>query len=238
MPKKQEKKIRTQEEIDKLRGTAKDYAQRTRGESVDRELEALLPVLREQGKQFPDLEHGERRTPTGTISFTVNDWFEAGQLMIRIEGWGKTPRDFATEDDIDDEMKLPFEERLYDPMFVDALADEFASRAKLFRLTPPLVQFTIRVLQAALDHGRKLPPGGEDQRKGLFFRKEELAQYLAELKTTGESYRESPAPPKLKGRPGPKPKLKILEHAGPAAYVTNADPDFSKKIADMDQGAT
>jgi hypothetical protein len=224
-------KLRTQEEIDKLKGTAKEYAQRTRGESVDRELEVLLPVLREQvQQQFPGLLEGERRG-TEVVSYCINDWLAAGQTILRSEAYGKTCLDFATEEDREDEEGKTFEDRLYADCFIDALANEFVGRAQKHHLSSPLVQFVIRVIEAALTHGRKLPAGGDVQRKGLFFRKEELAEYLAELKQSGDSYREPPKPPKAKGKPGPKPKQIIFEHAGSGAYIS---PDEANAIRQSD----
>jgi hypothetical protein len=218
MPKKYIPKLLAQEQIDRLRGSARENAQRNRGETVDEELKLLLPVLREHGKDFPELEHGERLVGTVTFSYTVNDWFKAGEIILRNEAYGKPPKDLADEEELYEEEGKPFEERLYAELFLDALAAEFASRAKQFHLTPELVQFVIRVLEAALNHGRKLPAVA-------FQQKEELTQYLTELKQSGDTYREPPVPIRLKGKPGPKPKLKVLEHAGPNAYITYVDPD-------------
>src|SRR5712691_2445194 len=93
-------KLRTQEEIDKLKGTAKEYAQRTRGETVDRELQELLPRLREQIKAFPDLENGARMIDEYTMfGYSVDPWLEAGKIIIRNEAYGKTPRDFADDEE-------------------------------------------------------------------------------------------------------------------------------------------
>jgi len=91
------------------------------------------------------------------------------------------------------------------------LAGEFARRAQRCSLTPDLTVFCIRVLEAALVHAQKF--GSQ-----TFEYKQEITDYLEELKSSGLSYREPPPPPKVKLKPGPKPKVKIYEHAGSKAY--------------------
>lgn len=203
MPSKYTPKLLTQDQIDKLKGTAKENAQRNRGLAVDEELKTLVPILEENLKNFPELKYEQR--------YIIPVWIQEGCQILRNEAWGKHPLDLADEDE--DELQdwtTPFEERVFANCFVDSLAVEFADRAKKFHLTPELVQFTIRVLEAALHHERDLPGAAFQDRQ-------ELTQYLADLKETGESYRE---PPKPKGKPGPKPKLPVIaEHAGPNSYV-------------------
>jgi len=212
-----------QEDIEKLKGTARDYAQRNRGQAVDQELETLLPPLREQIKAFPDLENGARMIDDYTMfGYCVDPWLEAGKIIIRNEAYGKTPRDFVDdEEELAEDQSKVFEETAYADCFTDALANEFASRAKKFHLTPELVQFTIRVLQAALDHGSKLPGAA-------FVGRDEIAAYLDELRNDSGTFRE---PPKPKGKPGPKPRPPhVPDHAEGKSYVTyspEAKPDQS-----------
>src|SRR5258707_13392369 len=49
-------KVRAPEDIDRLKGTAREYALRTQGEALDNELRTLLPALREQIQQLPELD--------------------------------------------------------------------------------------------------------------------------------------------------------------------------------------
>jgi hypothetical protein len=221
-------KIHDQAYIDTLRGTAREFALRTRGEALDRELEVLLPVLRQQVRQLPEQDpEGKPGLDSGHY-WCVPPWLECGQDILRADAYGKVPIDFvADEEELDDDRRKSWIERTYADSYIDALAAEFAlSRATRFHLSPDLVQFTIRVIEAALHFGRDLPGAA-------FHDKEKLVQYLNELKADGETYRE---PVKPRGKPGPKPRPpQVIEHAGPAAHVTNADPDFSKKIADMAQ---
>ena len=216
-------KLRTQEEIDKLKGTAKDYALRTRGAALDKELEVLLPRLREQVQQLPAQDAEGKPGLLAGGYWIIPLWLEEGQIILRNDAYGKIPLDFA-EEGFDEEVGVPFSERTYADCYADSLAGEFARRAKNYHLPSDLVSFVIRVLEAALHHGRGLPGAAFQDR-------EFLTKYLDELKRTGDSYVE---PPKPRGKPGPKPKLKIIEHAGPAAYVTNTDPDFMQKIANLD----
>ncbi len=218
MPSKYVPKLLSQEAIDKLKGSAKENAQRNRGLAVDEELKILLPRLREQIKDFPDLQYNQ--------SCIIPPWIDEGVSVIRNEAYGKVPLDFA-EEGFEEEEGKAFEDREYSDCYVDSLAAEFARRAKAFHLPPGFVDFVIRVLEAALHHGRDLPGAA-------FQQKQELVEYLAELKAGSGTYRE---PPKPKGKPGPKPKTpQIPDHAEGKSYVTyspEAKPDHSGVRDDM-----
>jgi len=208
MPKKYIPKLLSQEQIDKLKGRAKENAQRNRGLAVEEELKTLIPILAKEVKNFPELEYNE--------SCIVPPWIDEGRQIIRNAAWAKTPLDFAEEDEDEDEDELqnwssPFAERIFADCFIDSLAGEFARRTKQHHLTSPdLVSFVVRVLEAALWFGRDL--------HAAFQQKEEIAVYLDELRNGSGTFRE---PPKPKGRPGPKPRpAAVVEHAGPNAYIS------------------
>ncbi len=205
-------KVRAPEDIDRLKGTAREYALRTRGEALDKELEVLLPALREQILQLPELD-AEGRPGLGAGDYwAIPPWLECGQEILRADSYGKVPIDFIEdEEELDDDRSKPWLERTYADSFYDATAAEFAlRRATRFHLSSDLVNFVMRVIEAALHFGRDLPGAA-------FQQKEELTKYLAELKETGESYRE---PVRPRGKPGPKPKPpQPVEHAGPDAYI-------------------
>jgi hypothetical protein len=204
------RKVRAPEDIDRLRGSAKQYALRTRGEALDKELEILLPLLRDQVQQLPPQDAEGKPGLLAGSYWIIPPWLEEGQIILRNDAYGKTPLDFADEEELEEEGGKSFEDRVYAEAYIDSLACEFARRAKAYHLPSDLVSFVIRVIEAALRHTRNLPGAAFPQR-------EELTKYLDELKADGETYRE---PVKPKGRPGPKPKQVVVESAGTRAYVT------------------
>ncbi len=206
------RKVRAPEDIDKLRGSAKEYALRTRGEALDRELEVLLPVLRQQVRQLPEQDPEGKPGLEAGHYWCIPPWLECGQGILRADAYGKIPLDFADdEEEMDDDRSKPWPERTYADLYYDATAAEFAlRRATRFHLSPDLVQFVVRVIEAALHFGREIPGAA-------FQQKEELTKYLAELKETGQSFREF----KTRAKPGPRPQPKLpLVHAGSAAIIS------------------
>jgi len=201
------------QEIEKLRGSARQWAYRSYGQRLDEELKTLLPSLRKQAKDFPELEHGNGVIP---------DWLEEGQDILRNVGYGKLPRPYPPdEEELAEDSRRPFsaddssiESKFYTTSYIDSLAGEFARRAQRCSLTPDLTVFCIRVLEAALVHAQKFV-------SQTFEYKQEITDYLEELKSSGLSYREPPPPPKVKLKPGPKPKLKVFERAVSSAYVSH-----------------
>src|SRR5260221_13578834 len=131
MPSKYVPKLLSQEAIDKLKGSAKENAQRNRGLAVNEELKILLPRLREQIKDFPELEYDQK--------WIIPPWIDEGVSVIRNEAYGKVPLDFA-EEGFEEEEGKAFEDREYSDCYVDSLAAEFARRAKQFVLPPGFVQ--------------------------------------------------------------------------------------------------
>src|SRR5258707_12656029 len=125
MPSKYIPKLLTQEQIDKLKGSAKENAQRNRGQAVDAELQVLLPVLREQIKDFPELEYEQK--------FIIPPWLGEGQIILRNDAYGKTPLDFA-EEGFEEEEHMAFEDRVFADSYIDSLTSEFTSRAKNYYL--------------------------------------------------------------------------------------------------------
>jgi hypothetical protein len=178
MPSKYVPKLLSQEAIDKLKGSAKENAQRNRGLAVDEELKILLPRLREQIKDFPELEYQK---------WIIPPWIDEGQVILRNEAYGKEPLDFADEG-FEEEEGMAFDERVYAESYIDSLAVEFARRAKQHHLTPDLAGFVVRVIEAALAHGRNLPAAA-------FQQKQEITDYLNQLKQDGQTLpRTSQAP--------------------------------------------
>jgi len=142
-----------------------------------------------------------------------------GRDILRNVAYGKLPRPYPPdEEEFAEDSRRPFsaddqdiETKFYATSYIDSLAGEFARIAQRCKLTPDLTVFCIRVLEAALVHAQKF--GSQ-----TFEYKQEITDYLEELKSSGLSYREPPPPPRVKLKPGPKPKVKIYEHAGDKAY--------------------
>ena len=88
------------QEIEKLRGSARQWAYRSYGQRLDEELKTLLPSLRKQAKDFPELEHGNGIIP---------DWLEEGQDILRTVAYGKLPRPYPPdEEELAEDERRPF----------------------------------------------------------------------------------------------------------------------------------
>ena len=191
----------TLEEIEtKLRGSAKQWAYRSKGRAHDQEMEVLLPALRLQAAEFLELNHS---------GYIYPDWLEEGETILRNVAYGKLPRPFPPDEEVEEDDARPFtsddktECKIYAEAYLDSLANEFISRAQKCHLAPDLTAFAIRVLQAAMIHARMSPPD--------FYCEDEIAAYLSELQKGSGTYRE---PVRPRGKPGPKPRLEVIEHAG------------------------
>ncbi len=145
----------------------------------------------------------------------LEEMLDQGADILRFIGYGKKSIQTLDHDgeELQEDTSLDFEKQVYNHRYLDAMAKEIVRVAKSVHLTPELVRFEVRVLEAVIDWAEHNPHNFE----WLDILKTELAERRA-----GKDTFELPKPAPKKRGPKPKAYHQMLAVAKPEPETTPA----------------